>query len=142
MQALWKARKGAFGAIGTLAPNYYVQDGVVPRSQLPEMMRGIAAMSKQFDLPIANVFHAGDGNLHPNILFDMRHPRRLRPCRCSRRRHAARLSAAALPGNMASAFEHRALINEDDLAAMTRGTQFSTPTAASIRQSFFPTPAR
>jgi glycolate oxidase len=73
-QALWKARKGAFGAMGTLAPNYYVQDGVVPRSQLPEMMRRIAAISKQFDLPIANVFHAGDGNLHPNILFDMRHP--------------------------------------------------------------------
>ena len=71
---LWKGRKGAFGAMGTLAPNYYVQDGVVPRSQLPEMMRRIAAISKQFNLRIANVFHAGDGNLHPNILFDMRTP--------------------------------------------------------------------
>ena len=73
-QLLWKGRKGAFGAMGALAPNYYVQDGVVPRSQLPEMMRRIAAISKEFNLPIANVFHAGDGNLHPNILFDMRKP--------------------------------------------------------------------
>ena len=73
-QRLWKGRKGAFGAMGALAPNYYVQDGVVPRSQLPEMMRRVAAISRQFDLRMANVFHAGDGNLHPNILFDMRNP--------------------------------------------------------------------
>jgi glycolate oxidase len=73
-QLIWKGRKGAFGAMGALAPNYYVQDGVVPRSQLPEMMRRVAAISKQYDLTIANVFHAGDGNLHPNILFDMRNP--------------------------------------------------------------------
>src|SRR5947208_11391317 len=71
---LWKGRKGAFGAMGALAPNYYVQDGVVPRSQLPEIMRRIAEISKQYNLRIANVFHAGDGNLHPNILFDMRTP--------------------------------------------------------------------
>ena len=49
-QLLWKGRKGAFGAMGTLAPNYYVQDGVVPRSQLPEMMRRIAAIGKEFNL--------------------------------------------------------------------------------------------
>ena len=73
-QRLWKGRKGAFGAMGALAPNYYVQDGVVPRSKLPEMMRRIAEISKEFNLRIANVFHAGDGNLHPNILFDMRTP--------------------------------------------------------------------
>ena len=73
-QLLWKGRKGAFGALGTLAPNYYVQDGVVPRSRLPEIMKRIAAISKDFNLRIANVFHAGDGNLHPNILFDMRTP--------------------------------------------------------------------
>jgi FAD/FMN-containing dehydrogenase len=65
---------GAFGALGTLAPNYYVQDGVVPRSRLPEIMKRIAAISKDFNLRIANVFHAGDGNLHPNLLFDMRTP--------------------------------------------------------------------
>ena len=73
-QLLWKGRKGAFGAMGALAPNYYVQDGVVPRSKLPEMMKRVAEISKQYNLRIANVFHAGDGNLHPNILFDMRTP--------------------------------------------------------------------
>ncbi|MGH8543720.1 MAG: FAD-binding oxidoreductase [Gammaproteobacteria bacterium] len=73
-QLLWKGRKGAFGAMGALAPNYYVQDGVVPRSRLPEMMKRVADISEKSNLRIANVFHAGDGNLHPNILFDMRAP--------------------------------------------------------------------
>ena len=73
-QRLWKGRKGAFGALGALAPNYYVQDGVVPRSRLPEIMRQVAEISTRYGLRIANVFHAGDGNLHPNILFDMRTP--------------------------------------------------------------------
>lgn len=73
-QRLWKGRKGAFGALGALAPNYYVQDGVVPRSRLPEIMQQVAAISARYGLRIANVFHAGDGNLHPNILFDMRNP--------------------------------------------------------------------
>ncbi len=71
---LWKGRKGAFGALGALTPNYYVQDGVVPRSRLPEIMRRVAEIGEQYGLRIANVFHAGDGNLHPNILFDMRKP--------------------------------------------------------------------
>jgi glycolate oxidase len=71
-QALWKGRKSAFGAMGTLAPNYYVQDGVVPRSRLPEIMRRVREVAAQHHVLIANVFHAGDGNLHPNILFDIR----------------------------------------------------------------------
>ena len=73
-QRLWKGRKGAFGALGALAPHYYVQDGVVPRSRLPQIMREIAEIGRRYGLRIANVFHAGDGNLHPNILFDMRSP--------------------------------------------------------------------
>ncbi len=73
-QRLWQGRKSAFGAMGTLAPNYYVQDGVVPRSRLPEIMRQVAEIGARYNLRIANVFHAGDGNLHPNILFDMRTP--------------------------------------------------------------------
>src|SRR3989304_6229679 len=72
--ALWKGRKGAFGALGTLAPNYYVMDGVVPRSKLPQTMRAVAEIAEQYQVRIANVFHAGDGNLHPNILFDIRVP--------------------------------------------------------------------
>jgi glycolate oxidase len=58
--------------MGTLAPNYYVQDGVVPRSRLPEIMRRVREVAALHNVLIANVFHAGDGNLHPNILFDIR----------------------------------------------------------------------
>ena len=69
---LWTARKRAFGALGLLAPNYITQDGTVPRSQLPKMLRFVGEVSKKYDIPIANVFHAGDGNLHPIVLFDKR----------------------------------------------------------------------
>ncbi len=71
-EKLWSGRKGAFGAMGRLAPSYYVQDGVIPRTKLPEILRKIGEISKKYDLRIANVFHAGDGNLHPLILFDDR----------------------------------------------------------------------
>jgi len=73
-ERIWKGRKGAFGAMGRLSRNYYVQDGVIPRSLLPEMLREVAAISQRYDLRIANVFHAGDGNLHPLILFDESKP--------------------------------------------------------------------
>ncbi|HWF20418.1 MAG TPA: FAD-linked oxidase C-terminal domain-containing protein [Verrucomicrobiae bacterium] len=71
---LWKSRKRAFGAIGRLSPNFLTQDGVVPRSKLPEMMRFIKACSEKYGLRIPNVFHAGDGNIHPLILYDEREP--------------------------------------------------------------------
>ena len=69
---LWKSRKRAFGAIGRLSPNYLTQDGVVPRSKLPEIMRCIRATSEKYGLRIPNVFHAGDGNIHPLVLYDER----------------------------------------------------------------------
>src|SRR6266571_3165807 len=69
---LWKCRKRAFGAIGRLSPNFLTQDGVVPRSKLPEIMRFIRATSEKYGLRIPNVFHAGDGNIHPLILYDER----------------------------------------------------------------------
>ncbi|HEX2915521.1 MAG TPA: FAD-linked oxidase C-terminal domain-containing protein [Chloroflexia bacterium] len=71
---LWAGRKGAAGAFGRIAPNFYLHDGVVPRSKLPEVLRRVEEIGKEYDLPIANLFHAGDGNLHPNILFDIRVP--------------------------------------------------------------------
>jgi len=70
--ALWKARKRAFGAIGRLAPNYATQDGVVPRTRLPDILREISAVSRRYQLRIGNVFHAGDGNIHPIVLYDER----------------------------------------------------------------------
>src|SRR5580765_7726895 len=75
---LWKCRKRAFGAIGRLSPNYLTQDGVVPRSKLPEIMRFIRATSEKYGLRIPNVFHAGDGNIHPLVLYDERHPEQVR----------------------------------------------------------------
>ncbi len=69
---LWWGRKAAFGAMGRLAPNYHLTDTVVPRSKLPEAMRLVEEVARDYDLTIANVFHAGDGNLHPLILFDRR----------------------------------------------------------------------
>jgi glycolate oxidase len=70
--ALWKCRKRAFGAVGRLAPNYCTQDGVVPRTRVPEILKRIAAAAERHRLRIGNVFHAGDGNIHPIILFDER----------------------------------------------------------------------
>jgi glycolate oxidase len=71
-QKLWAGRKNAFGALGRLAPSFYVQDGVIPRTRIPETLRFIRQVGERLGLKIANVFHAGDGNLHPNILYDAR----------------------------------------------------------------------
>jgi glycolate oxidase len=68
--ALWKSRKRAFGAVGRLAPNYCTQDGVVPRTQVPEIIRRIAVIGERHAVRIANVMHAGDGNIHPILLYD------------------------------------------------------------------------
>jgi glycolate oxidase len=70
--ALWRCRKRAFGAVGRLAPNYCTQDGVVPRTRVPDILRRIAAAAARHRVRIGNVFHAGDGNIHPILLFDGR----------------------------------------------------------------------
>jgi glycolate oxidase len=75
---LWAGRKGAFGAIARLRPNYLVCDGTVPRTKLPEVLTKVMEVGKKYNLAIANVFHAGDGNLHPLILFDERNEEELR----------------------------------------------------------------
>jgi glycolate oxidase len=69
---LWKARKQAFGAVGRLAPSFCTQDGVVPRTKLPWILRKISAVGEKYHLKIVNVFHAGDGNIHPIMCFDER----------------------------------------------------------------------
>jgi glycolate dehydrogenase FAD-linked subunit len=75
---LWKARKRAFGAVGRLAPNYATHDGVVPRTRLPDILERITAISARHQLKIGNVFHAGDGNIHPIVLYDEREPDQVR----------------------------------------------------------------
>jgi len=70
----WAGRKAAFPAVGRLAPDYYCMDGTIPRAQLPHVLKRISEMSTEYGLAVANVFHAGDGNLHPLILFDANQP--------------------------------------------------------------------
>ncbi|MEI8135182.1 MAG: FAD-linked oxidase C-terminal domain-containing protein [bacterium] len=76
--ALWQARKKAFGALGRVSPSYYTQDGVIPRYALPEVLEEISLIGKKHGLRIANIFHAGDGNLHPAILYNEKDPASVR----------------------------------------------------------------
>jgi glycolate oxidase len=71
-QLFWKTRKAAFPAMGRMSPNYFVQDGVIPRTKLPEVLEAIDALAEEYGMIVANVFHAGDGNLHPLVCFDGR----------------------------------------------------------------------
>ncbi|TCZ52981.1 FAD-linked oxidase C-terminal domain-containing protein [Roseicella aquatilis] len=76
--AIWKGRKGAFGAVGRISPDYLCMDGTIPTGELPHVLRRIGEMSAQYGLQVANVFHAGDGNLHPLIMFDANDPESFR----------------------------------------------------------------
>jgi glycolate oxidase len=80
-ELLWKGRKNAFGAVGRVSPTYYVQDGVVPRTKIAPTLRFIGEMAQKYGLTISNIFHAGDGNLHPIILFNPRKPGELEAAR-------------------------------------------------------------
>ena len=69
-EVFWKMRKAAFPAAGRISPHYFVQDGVIPRTRLPEVLGRIEDLAREYDLKVANVFHAGDGNLHPLVCYD------------------------------------------------------------------------
>jgi len=145
-QLLWKGRKEAFGALGALAPNYYVQDGVVPRSRLPEIMREVAEISKRYGVKIANVFHAGDGNLHPNILFDMRTPGELdRVIEAGAAIIKACIAVGgSITGEHGIGLEKKAYIGlmftADDLEAMARVRRAFDPDGRFNPAKLFPTP--
>jgi len=145
-QLLWKGRKGAFGALGTVTPDYYVQDGVVPRSRLPDIMRRIAEISREHGLRIANVFHAGDGNLHPNILFDMRHPGELDRVIAAGEAilRACIAAGGSITGEHGIGLEKKAyiglLFNAEDLEAMTRVRRVFDPDGRFNPAKLFPSP--
>jgi len=145
-QLLWKGRKEAFGALGALAPNYYVQDGVVPRSRLPEIMREVAEISQRYSLKVANVFHAGDGNLHPNILFDMRVPGELdRVIEAGAAIVKACVAAGgSITGEHGIGLEKKAYIglmfSAEDLEAMARVRRAFDPDGRFNPAKMFPTP--
>jgi glycolate oxidase len=123
---LWKCRKQAFGAVGRLSPSYCTQDGVVPRTKLPYILRRIGQIGEKHGVRIVNVFHAGDGNIHPILLFDERDPAQIE--RVLQASGEILDECIACGGSVTG--EHgigvekisfmRKLFNEDDLAAMTR----------------------
>ena len=123
---LWKCRKQAFGAIGRLSPSYATQDGVVPRTRLPEMLAYVAEVAREYDIRIANVFHAGDGNVHPIALYDDRdaeQTRRVLAAGAKILTHAMALGGSPT-GEHGIGLEKTHMLgmmyNEDDLAAMRR----------------------
>ena len=82
-ELLWKGRKNAFGAVGRVSPTYYVQDGVVPRTKIAPTLHFIGEVARKYGLTISNIFHAGDGNMHPIILFNPRVPGELEKARAA-----------------------------------------------------------
>jgi glycolate oxidase len=122
----WKGRKQAFGALGRVAPNAYLHDGVIPRTKLPEVLEAIAGVSARHGLVIANVFHAGDGNLHPTVLYDERKPGDLPRVR------AASEEILALVIAMGGALSGEHGIGLEKLAYM--GTMFTEADLAEMRK--------
>ncbi len=123
---LWLCRKRAFGAVGRISPAYCTQDGVVPRSRLPEMLRYIREVAAEVDLRIVNVFHAGDGNVHPGILYDPRRPEQVQRMFAASERILRRCVelGGSVSGEHGIGLEKRNYLpfmyGPDDLAAMRR----------------------
>ena len=143
---LWKGRKSAFAAMGRVANDYYVQDGVVPRTKLPEVLRRIAELEREYDLRVGNVFHAGDGNLHPLVLYDARvegEPERARLL-------AEAILEACIDAGGSLTGEHGIgidkvcsmplLFDADDLEAMQRLRRAFDPSGLCNPGKLFPTP--
>jgi len=145
--ALWAARKGAAGAIGRIAPNYYIQDACVPRTRLPEVMHAIEGIARDHALPVGNVFHAGDGNLHPLLIFDRRERRQveavvdagteiLRTCIAM---------GGTISGEHGIGYEKRETLSlvfsTDDLAAMGRVREVFDPLRGLNPDKIFPSGA-
>ena len=118
---LWKGRKSAFAAMGRIATDYYVQDGVVPRTRLPEVLRRIEELSEEHGLRVGNVFHAGDGNLHPLVSTTPREARRrARACSPRRSSRPASTPAARSPASTASAWTRPARCRGCSPSAISR----------------------
>ena len=142
----WAARKGAFGAMGRLAPNYYLHDAVVPRSRLPAIMRQVMEIARQNGIRVANVFHAGDGNLHPLIPYDAAAPGETeRVMKASEEILAACVAAGgSLSGEHGIGFEKNNympwIFSETDLAAQRRLKRAWDPEDLMNPFKMFPTP--
>lgn len=147
-ELLWAGRKNAFGAMGRLSPEYYVVDGVVPRSTLPSVIAQVGEIGRRYNLRIANVFHAGDGNLHPLILFDNAVPGELERVKEAGAEimRACLAAGGALSGEHGIGVEKKQLMpeafSEADLAAMMRLKRALDPAGRANPGKIFPTPGR
>jgi glycolate oxidase len=144
----WANRKTAFGAMGTISPDYLVQDGVIPRSKLPEVLTKIGEISEKYGLRIANVFHAGDGNLHPLILFDSRLPGETERAveAGSEVLKACADAGGSITGEHGVGIEKmedmRFIFNESEIEAQTRIRDVFNPKHLCNPDKMFPKPAR
>jgi glycolate oxidase subunit GlcD len=144
-ERFWRARKGAFGAMGRLAPDLYVHDAVVPRAKLPEVLERVCAICDERGLRLSNVFHAGDGNLHPNISFDRRDAGELARVLDAGARILEVCVAAGgvISGEHGIGAEKREfmplLFTDDDLDAMRRLRESFDPDRVSNPGKIFPT---
>jgi glycolate oxidase len=143
---IWRGRKAAFAAMGRVSPNYYVQDGVVPRTRLPEVLKRIRLLEARSGLRIGNVFHAGDGNLHPLICYDARVPGQADTAADV----AAEILSYCLEAGGSLTGEHGigidkacsmpAMFTADDLALMHRARAAFDPSGLCNPGKVFPTP--
>jgi glycolate oxidase len=144
--AVWRGRKAAFAAMGRVSPDYYVQDGVVPRTQLPAVLRRIEEISRADGLRVGNVFHAGDGNLHPLVLYDGR----VEGEAARAEQLAQKILEACVEAGGSITGEHGVgtdkacamplMFGEDDLAAMQRLRRAFDPVGIANPGKLFPTP--
>lgn len=145
-QLLWKGRKNAFAALGRLASAYYTQDGAVPRTKVPQVLRDIEGISEKYGLRIGNILHAGDGNLHPCILFDIRNPEEIRKTHDAGRDILARCIelGGTITGEHGVGMEKNEIIpllfNDDDLAVMKRVHDGFNADGVLNPHKIFPTP--
>jgi glycolate oxidase len=145
---LWQGRKGAIGALGRIKPNYYLHDGVVPRSRLPQVLSAVGEIGEHYKLPVANVFHAGDGNLHPNIMFDIREPGIMHQVEGAGEEmlRAVVELGGALSGEHGIGLEKSAfmpwIFSPDDLEAMQRVKGVFDPDGILNPGKIFPDPSR
>jgi len=148
-ERLWAGRKGAFAAMGRLSPDYYVQDGVIPRTRLPEILRLVKESGERHGVRIANVFHAGDGNIHPLIMFDLRNG----PDELERAKETSiEILTACVEAGGSLTGEHGVGMEKNcymplqfapaDLAAMRRVKDAFDPAGLANPGKVFPTPGR
>jgi glycolate oxidase len=143
---VWRGRKAAFAAMGRISPDYYVQDGVVPRTKLPSVLRAIEELSQQHGLRVGNVFHAGDGNLHPLVLYDGRvDGEAVRAEALSKQILEICIDAGgSITGEHGVGTDKACamplMFSEDDLAAMQRFRRAFDPRGLANPGKLFPTP--